>query len=220
MAGDVVERSKPGKSSGLRRPKRRLAIRIDMTPMVDIAFLLLIFYMVSTVFAQPQAMEINLPDPDEEKKDVEVKASNLLTVWVDSTNELYWKVGIPSPDSLPVIYPPKQGTPDSLGYVLDSDAFVRFLADLNRENTKLSTLVLINRGAKFASMVEILDNIDLLERTWNADIALKLEKKVKALTKDDGKFSYRYAMGKWEERDTKIIDAARAKAHGLPVTLE
>ena len=63
MAGEVAERSSKGGKKGLRRPKRRVAIRIDMTPMVDIAFLLLIFYMVTTVFAMPQAMEINLP-PD------------------------------------------------------------------------------------------------------------------------------------------------------------
>ena len=63
MAGAVVERSKPTKGGGLRRPRRRIAIRIDMTPMVDIAFLLLIFYMVTTVFSMPQAMEINLPLP-------------------------------------------------------------------------------------------------------------------------------------------------------------
>jgi biopolymer transport protein ExbD len=38
-------------------------VRIDMTPMVDVAFLLLIFFMVTTVFRTPQALEINLP-PD------------------------------------------------------------------------------------------------------------------------------------------------------------
>lgn len=65
MAGDVVERSQKGGKKGLRRPKRRISIRIDMTPMVDIAFLLLIFYMVSTVFSMPQAMEINLPPKDQ-----------------------------------------------------------------------------------------------------------------------------------------------------------
>jgi biopolymer transport protein ExbD len=59
MAGDVVERAGKGHKKGLRRPKRRISVRIDMTPMVDIAFLLLIFYMVTTVFAMPQAMEIN-----------------------------------------------------------------------------------------------------------------------------------------------------------------
>ena len=61
MAGEVAERAAKGPKKGLRRPKRRLAIRIDMTPMVDIAFLLLIFYMVSTVFAMPQAMESPWP---------------------------------------------------------------------------------------------------------------------------------------------------------------
>ena len=68
MAGDVVERAPKGGKKGLRRPKRRIAIRIDMTPMVDIAFLLLIFYMVSTVFSMPQAMEINLPPKDQEEQ--------------------------------------------------------------------------------------------------------------------------------------------------------
>ncbi|MHC5066646.1 MAG: ExbD/TolR family protein, partial [Planctomycetota bacterium] len=48
--------------TGLRPRKKRLGIRIDMTPMVDIAFLLLIFFMVTTVFRRPLAMEVNLPE--------------------------------------------------------------------------------------------------------------------------------------------------------------
>ena len=68
MAGEVVERQKKSGKKGLRRQKRRISIRIDMTPMVDIAFLLLIFYMVSTVFSMPQAMEINLPPKDQEEE--------------------------------------------------------------------------------------------------------------------------------------------------------
>jgi biopolymer transport protein ExbD len=47
-----------------RRKKRRVGIRIDMTPMVDVAFLLLIFFMVTTVFRTPKALEINLPPKD------------------------------------------------------------------------------------------------------------------------------------------------------------
>jgi biopolymer transport protein ExbD len=38
----------------LKRPKRRIGIKIDMTPMVDIAFLLLIFYMATTTFKPPE----------------------------------------------------------------------------------------------------------------------------------------------------------------------
>ena len=47
------------------KKKRRIGISIDMTPMVDVAFLLLIFFMCTTVFRKPQALEINLPpDPN------------------------------------------------------------------------------------------------------------------------------------------------------------
>lgn len=43
------------------KKKRRVAIRIDMTPMVDIAFLLLIFYMATTQFKPPEARAVELP---------------------------------------------------------------------------------------------------------------------------------------------------------------
>ena len=42
-----------GKKKGGKKAKRRVGIRIDMTPMVDVAFLLLIFFMVTTVFRTP-----------------------------------------------------------------------------------------------------------------------------------------------------------------------
>ncbi len=43
------------------KKKRRISIRIDMTPMVDIAFLLLIFYMATTTFKPPEARAVELP---------------------------------------------------------------------------------------------------------------------------------------------------------------
>lgn len=217
MAGDVVEKpSGGGGKKGLRRPKRRLSIRIDMTPMVDIAFLLLIFYMVSTVFSQPQAMEINLPDPDEQANEVEVKESNLLTIWVDKDNTPFWLIGKPTGKHLPQPFPRDPEAPDSLGFVVDSDSLVQILANENRENPKLNTLILIHPKANFASMVELLDDIDVLERSWNRALADKLGKKVTKLTNKDGKFSYRYAMDKWEVggRVDNIIRAARRKAFG------
>ena len=48
-------RSSGKKGKGHHRPKRRVGVRVDMTPMVDVAFLLLIFFMVTTVFRTPQA---------------------------------------------------------------------------------------------------------------------------------------------------------------------
>src|SRR2546425_13336986 len=89
-AVDTPER-KAGKSKakGFRRKKRRVGIRIDMTPMVDVAFLLLIFFMVTTVFRTPQALEINLP-PKEDVK-VDVAKSKVLEVRVLNDGRSYWR---------------------------------------------------------------------------------------------------------------------------------
>jgi biopolymer transport protein ExbD len=203
MAGDVVERAGKGHKKGLRRPKRRIAVRIDMTPMVDIAFLLLIFYMVTTVFSMPQAMEINLPEANK-MDDIVVGESDLLTIRVDSLSRYWWHTKRAGETNPPLLIPSDRNKPDSVAYKLNSDSLRTLLLNLNRENPKLSTLILISRKAKYADMVNILDEIDYLERGWNAGIAQRLNKKVSELTEADGKFSYRYAVGQWEDRDDRI----------------
>ncbi len=211
MAGEVVERASKGAKKGSRRPKRRIAVRIDMTPMVDIAFLLLIFYMVSTVFSMPQAMEINLPPAEETDTEVEVKESNLLTLRVDADSHYWWNLKTPTPDNLPRLLPSSPNKPDSVAYKFYADSLRGLLLEQNRANSKLNTLVLLNREATYADMVNILDEIDYIERSWNTYTAERLGVKVSEIPRDQ-KFSYRYAIGKWESRDDKIIEAALQQA--------
>lgn len=92
----------PDRSSGKKKKggfggskKRRVGIRIDMTPMVDIAFLLLIFFMVTTVFRTPQALEINLP-PDKETT-VDIAASKVVTIRILADDRVYWRRGLTDP---------------------------------------------------------------------------------------------------------------------------
>ena len=67
-----------GKKDGKVRSKKT-STRIDMTPMVDLAFLLLTFFMLTTTFSKPKTMEINMPvKPD--KPEVELKINNAVTV--------------------------------------------------------------------------------------------------------------------------------------------
>lgn len=208
MSGDVAERAaKAGK--GLRRPKRRISIRIDMTPMVDIAFLLLIFYMVSTVFSMPQAMEINLPPKDQEEE-VIVKESNLLTIRVDSESRFWWNLKIVTPQNLPKLIPSAL-KPDSVVYAFNADSLQGLLTTQNRDNDRLSTLVLIHEDGTYADMVNILDEIDVIERSWNQFTANRLGVDVRDIPKDE-KFSYRYAIGKWEPTDDKKIKEAMVSA--------
>ncbi|MBD3401471.1 hypothetical protein GF420_01140 [candidate division GN15 bacterium] len=208
MAGEVAERAPKGGKQGLRRPKRRIAIRIDMTPMVDIAFLLLIFYMVSTVFSMPQAMEINLPPEEEQETEIEVKESNLLTIRVDPEGRYWYHLKTATPENLPILLPSDPEIPDTAGYVFWEDTLRSVLVNENRANPKLNTLILIHEDANYADMVNILDEIDLIERSFNQYTADQLDIDVEDLTTEQGKFSYRYAIGEWEDRDDRILDFA------------
>jgi biopolymer transport protein ExbD len=58
---------------------RRIGIAIDMTPMVDVAFLLLIFFMCTTQFKPPEKDKINLPDSNSNTKSPE---SQIITIAV------------------------------------------------------------------------------------------------------------------------------------------
>jgi len=59
--------------------------------------------------------------------------------------------------------------------------------------------------------VNILDEIDVIERSWNAYTAEQLKVKVSEIPSEQ-KFSYRYAVGDWEERDDHVMEAALAAA--------
>jgi len=207
MAGADVSADRPqkGKKHGVRRPKRRIGIRIDMTPMVDIAFLLLIFYMVTTVFSMPQAMEINLP-PSDQKEELKIKESNVLTIHVDESNRFYWNIGRDLPVAL---------RPDSLRAMLVKE---------NQANASLNTLIIIHQKARYHTMVDILDEIDVIERSFNAATAKQMGVTLKEFNDPqnarydefrDKKFSYRYAIAPWEDRDTRIMEKVTSLSGGV-----
>src|SRR5215510_7677141 len=84
-----------GKKKGvLSHVKKRVGVAIDMTPMVDIAFLLLIFFMVTTVFRLPKAMELNLPDKDAK---VDVAESNVLMLYLYGDGKMVYRIGTDGP---------------------------------------------------------------------------------------------------------------------------
>jgi biopolymer transport protein ExbD len=68
----------------LKKPKR-VGISIDMTPLVDIAFLMLIFFMATTVFKPPEKDQINLPESQSEIKTPE---GHVITISVTSDNRM------------------------------------------------------------------------------------------------------------------------------------
>jgi biopolymer transport protein ExbD len=83
-----------------RRGKKD-AINVDMNPMVDLAFLLLTFFMLATTFSQPQVMELVmpvLPDKEDTEQGQAIKESQALSILLAGQDEIYWFVGITEPD--------------------------------------------------------------------------------------------------------------------------
>jgi biopolymer transport protein ExbD len=147
MSGGDVAAAEPKKHGrrAKRKKSRRLGIRIDMTPLVDVAFLLLTFFMFTTSMSRPQTMEINLP-PDKNVK-VETAESNTLTVAVSDKGQLYWRVGIESFKKV------------------DLDELRRILRDQLQQKPKLVTLLKIDRLAKYNTMVDLIDELNLANIT-------------------------------------------------------
>lgn len=81
---------KKGKHSKARAKKS--STKIDMTPMVDLAFLLLTFFMLTTTFSKPKTMEINMP-VDPEDKNLQMKVNNALTILLSGDNKVYYYYG-------------------------------------------------------------------------------------------------------------------------------
>ena len=141
MAGvEVAERGAPRTDEfGLRPRRRRTGVRIDMTPMVDVAFLLLIFFMVTTVFRRPLAMEVNMPDPDAK---VEVPESNVMTVYVDADDSMQARIGT--------------GPLATVGW---DDLLASFRENV-QVNPDLIILVKIHRDARYEVMVDMMDTLE------------------------------------------------------------
>src|SRR5262245_13271690 len=146
-AVDTPERRGGKKKGGLsgRRAKRRVGIRIDMTPMVDVAFLLLIFFMVTTVFRTPKALEINLPPKDAK---VDVAESKTMTLRILADGRLYWKRGAAS-------NPWNRSSAAELHNVLAPFA----------GQTEIILVVKIDRKAPFERLVDALDELHAAKLT-------------------------------------------------------
>jgi len=87
------------KKHGKKRAKKS-STRIDMTPMVDLGFLLLTFFILTTTFNKPQAMEINMPVKDKDLTEEEknkVPAKHTLNIILTDKNVVYWYFGVADP---------------------------------------------------------------------------------------------------------------------------
>jgi biopolymer transport protein ExbD len=84
-----------GKKKGGVKKGKKLSTRVDLTPMVDLGFLLITFFMFTTTMSKPKAMDLQMPiDQDDIKDPTELKASTVLTCLLSKNNRVYYYRGI------------------------------------------------------------------------------------------------------------------------------
>ena len=131
------------------KKKRRIGISIDMTPMVDVAFLLLIFFMTTTQFKPPDQDKITLPESNSELK-------------VPETGVITLVVSAPKPPAsvsqVKLVYQKGGEKVEQAVNVANLvDDLTNWLKDARRAQPTARMVIKMDKDAQFGVMADMMD---------------------------------------------------------------
>lgn len=145
------ERVKRGSLATKKKKKKRVGFHMDMTPLVDIAFLLLTFFMLATSLNTPQVMEMTVPPSNE---GVDVACSNLFTIRVRDDGKIFYNVCDNTPAEVSL-----------------KDLKTLAVNENMRAKNKLITSLKVSTKAKYGIVIDVLDTLNLVEMDVIAQLA-------------------------------------------------
>ena len=108
-----------GKGGG---KQKKMTVRVDFTPMVDMLMLLITFFMLCTSLSKPSTMELTMPSNDKnthEAQKNEAKESHSITIYLTDGNKIFYGNGKPEYDNPNWLKPADwSNTPKGIRYVL------------------------------------------------------------------------------------------------------
>jgi biopolymer transport protein ExbD len=148
-----------GKHGGKVRGKK-LSTKVDLTPMVDLAFLLITFFMLTTSLNKPKAMDLNMPKKDKEIKQ-DVKESQVLNILLGK-DDVAWYYETSEGKMTNMSQTTFAGTDGIRDVILKKQRRVEKQFGHNKEaGDKTIVLIKMAEGAKYKNMVDILDEMDI-----------------------------------------------------------
>jgi biopolymer transport protein ExbD len=114
---------------------KRIGIKIDMTPLVDVAFLLLIFFMSTSQFDPPQKVPVSLPDSHSNLK---VPESDVFVLSITKDNQLLWQVGKNQQE------------------FTDLASLENLVLDQRRKNPRLRVAIKSDKNANYGTMEDVM----------------------------------------------------------------
>jgi len=129
--------------------KRRVAIRIDMTPMVDVAFLLLTFFMLTTQFKPVEEVEVMLPESNSQDK---LPESNVMNITVDKKGRLF--LGFDSQIMMSQIFGEEFRT--KISSQINIEVLPQYIAQARIANPKLKTVIKADMDAEYGIINDVM----------------------------------------------------------------
>lgn len=167
MAEINTGNSDRGHKRGTR--SRKLSTRVDMTPMVDLGFLLITFFMLTTVLTQPQTMDLKMPADDKEHPQA-LPESKSLTILLGANNSVSYYEGIGNdPLHPPVVKRSSFANNRGIRDVI-IDKRERVIKQHGEDG--LMVLIKADKSANYKNVVDIMDEmlINHVERYAMVDI--------------------------------------------------
>lgn len=142
------------KGPGVKKSKK-LSTRVDLTPMVDLGFLLITFFIFTTTMSHPTAMKLYLPkDTDKPEEQNKAKESGALTLILGKDNNVFYYEGILAPDA---------SNFKSSNFGTGEDG-IRNVILRKKASTNLDDLVVVikpTRNCTYKNVVDILDEMKI-----------------------------------------------------------
>ncbi len=160
---EVSQDSGGGHKKGGGKPKgKKHSTHIDMTPMVDLAFLLLTFFMLATSMNKPKTMEIVMPDDKVKPKDqTELAKDRAMTLLLGPSDKLFYYYGLPKKGEAPQLERTDY-SPDGLRKILqERRTWLRNDASLKVEDRELFCIIKPTGKSKYKNLVNIFDEMNI-----------------------------------------------------------
>ena len=153
---EMNTQSESGRHRGGRRSKK-LSTRVDMTPMVDLGFLLITFFMLTTTMSKPRSLSLIMPA---EGPPMPVGASKSLTLLVGTGNTISWYDGQGNdPAAPPIIHRSSFSPGNGIGEVIRAKQ--QKMMQLYGDADQLVVSVKATQGAQYRNVVDALDEMKI-----------------------------------------------------------
>ncbi len=164
--------AKGGHGKGKKKGPKKQTTRIDLTPMVDLAFLLVTFFMLTTTFSKPQVMDIVMPVKDKEQQEeqqinqTELRQSEAMTVIIGGGDTLIYYFGLDTAKTavIPEFKPANKGAYENIRKAI-TDKQLELENDDDPKTKKVNLFVVIKPMDKssYQNLVDVLDMMNYTE---------------------------------------------------------